>query len=169
MCACVCADMLVDSEVLTVYMLWANFWCYADRQPCLPTEYWVRNAIWARRLTVVNNPVGHGVLLCSLAYGLGMISLFMLSSHQLFSINFVCEVPHHFSVVCVYVCMYVCVFISDIPILLLPSDPEWASLNYGCLVCITCSGVHRNLGSHISRIRSVHLDEWRLVCTHSCT
>lgn len=40
------------------------------------------------------------------------------------------------------------------------SAPEWASLNLGILFCIECSGVHRNLGSHISKVRSLTLDEW---------
>ncbi|CAH8524220.1 unnamed protein product [Dicrocoelium dendriticum] len=40
------------------------------------------------------------------------------------------------------------------------ADPDWASLNLGALVCISCSGIHRQLGTHISRIRSLHLDEW---------
>ncbi|CAG9864076.1 unnamed protein product [Phyllotreta striolata] len=39
-------------------------------------------------------------------------------------------------------------------------NPDWASLNLGVLVCIECSGIHRNLGSHISRVRSMDLDEW---------
>ena len=39
-------------------------------------------------------------------------------------------------------------------------NPDWASLNLGVLVCIECSGIHRNLGSHISRVRSLDLDEW---------
>ncbi|RCN49525.1 PH domain protein [Ancylostoma caninum] len=38
--------------------------------------------------------------------------------------------------------------------------PDWASLNLGILICIECSGTHRNLGSHISRVRSLDLDTW---------
>nr|AMK48010.1 putative adp-ribosylation factor gtpase-activating protein agd4-like isoform x3 [Lupinus angustifolius] len=37
-------------------------------------------------------------------------------------------------------------------------EPEWASLNLGILLCIECSGVHRNLGVHISKVRSITLD-----------
>ena len=39
-------------------------------------------------------------------------------------------------------------------------SPDWASLNLGILVCIDCSGIHRNLGSHISKVRSLSLDCW---------
>ncbi|KAG5891813.1 hypothetical protein JTB14_027776 [Gonioctena quinquepunctata] len=39
-------------------------------------------------------------------------------------------------------------------------NPDWASLNLGVLMCIECSGIHRNLGSHVSRVRSMDLDEW---------
>lgn len=37
-------------------------------------------------------------------------------------------------------------------------EPDWASLNLGILLCIECSGVHRNLGVHISKVRSITLD-----------
>ncbi|CAH1241533.1 AGAP1 [Branchiostoma lanceolatum] len=39
-------------------------------------------------------------------------------------------------------------------------NPDWASLNLGALMCIKCSGVHRNLGTHLSRVRSLDLDDW---------
>ncbi|KAH8312467.1 hypothetical protein KR044_010871 [Drosophila immigrans] len=40
------------------------------------------------------------------------------------------------------------------------SDPRWASINLGITLCIECSGVHRSLGVHYSKVRSLTLDAW---------
>uniref|UniRef100_A0A0K0F6D4 Arf-GAP domain-containing protein n=1 Tax=Strongyloides venezuelensis TaxID=75913 RepID=A0A0K0F6D4_STRVS len=39
-------------------------------------------------------------------------------------------------------------------------QPRWASHNLGVFVCINCAGLHRQLGVHISKIKSVNLDKW---------
>jgi hypothetical protein len=39
-------------------------------------------------------------------------------------------------------------------------DPEWASINMGITLCLQCSGVHRSLGVHITKVRSLAMDEW---------
>ncbi|XP_033011752.1 arf-GAP with SH3 domain, ANK repeat and PH domain-containing protein 1 isoform X2 [Lacerta agilis] len=38
-------------------------------------------------------------------------------------------------------------------------DPTWLSTNLGILTCIECSGIHREMGVHISRIQSIELDK----------
>jgi Arf-GAP/SH3 domain/ANK repeat/PH domain-containing protein len=38
------------------------------------------------------------------------------------------------------------------------SKVEWVSINLGIILCIECSGIHRSLGTHISKIRSLTLD-----------
>ncbi|KAK9478957.1 hypothetical protein V1514DRAFT_279519 [Lipomyces japonicus] len=38
--------------------------------------------------------------------------------------------------------------------------PRWASWNLGIFICIRCSGIHRSMGTHISRVKSVDLDSW---------
>ena len=35
---------------------------------------------------------------------------------------------------------------------------EWVSINLAIILCIECSGIHRSLGTHISKIRSLTLD-----------
>ncbi|GAW81295.1 ADP-ribosylation factor GTPase-activating protein [Plasmodium gonderi] len=37
--------------------------------------------------------------------------------------------------------------------------PRWASINLGIVICIECSGIHRNLGVHISKVKSLTLDK----------
>ncbi|KAM7271686.1 hypothetical protein ACFE04_030900 [Oxalis oulophora] len=39
-------------------------------------------------------------------------------------------------------------------------DPRWASANIGVFICLKCCGVHRSLGTHISKVLSVTLDDW---------
>ncbi|XP_074046685.1 arf-GAP with coiled-coil, ANK repeat and PH domain-containing protein 2 isoform X2 [Macrotis lagotis] len=39
-------------------------------------------------------------------------------------------------------------------------DPRWASINLGITLCIECSGIHRSLGVHFSKVRSLTLDTW---------
>jgi len=39
-------------------------------------------------------------------------------------------------------------------------DPQWASINFGVTLCIECGGIHRSLGVHITKVRSITLDMW---------
>ncbi|KAF9938497.1 Arf-GAP with coiled-coil, ANK repeat and PH domain-containing protein 2, partial [Modicella reniformis] len=39
-------------------------------------------------------------------------------------------------------------------------SPMWASVNHGNVLCIECSGIHRSLGVHVSKVRSLNLDKW---------
>jgi hypothetical protein len=57
-----------------------------------------------------------------------------------------------------------------------PLDPRWASWNMcvfpwpflsalhvcisGVFLCIRCSGIHRGMGTHISKVKSIDLDAW---------
>ena len=38
--------------------------------------------------------------------------------------------------------------------------PEWCSINFGIMICIECSGVHRSMGTHVSKVRSFKLDDF---------
>lgn len=39
-------------------------------------------------------------------------------------------------------------------------NPEWASVTYGALLCVRCSGRHRSYGVATSRVRSISMDAW---------
>ncbi|KAF6767247.1 Arf GTPase activating protein [Kalmanozyma brasiliensis GHG001] len=47
------------------------------------------------------------------------------------------------------------------------NDPRWASWNLGCFLCIRCSGIHRSMGTHISKVKSIDLDIWTPEQMHS--
>ncbi|KAL6759180.1 hypothetical protein V8C86DRAFT_2580768 [Haematococcus lacustris] len=40
------------------------------------------------------------------------------------------------------------------------AKPTWASVSCGVFLCMRCAGIHRGLGTHISKVRSVTLDTW---------
>ncbi|UYV69522.1 GIT2 [Cordylochernes scorpioides] len=40
------------------------------------------------------------------------------------------------------------------------SDPSWASVNRGILICDECCSVHRSLGRHISMVKSLRRGAW---------
>ncbi|OAV96191.1 hypothetical protein PTTG_26413 [Puccinia triticina 1-1 BBBD Race 1] len=42
----------------------------------------------------------------------------------------------------------------------LARNPRWAAWNLGIFICLRCAAIHRNLGTHISKVKSVSLDSW---------
>ncbi|KAK9355238.1 hypothetical protein V1523DRAFT_394784 [Lipomyces doorenjongii] len=39
-------------------------------------------------------------------------------------------------------------------------NPGWASWNLGVFLCIRCAGIHRKMGTHISKVKSLSVDTW---------
>mmetsp|Transcript_115003 Transcript_115003/g.332287 ORF Transcript_115003/g.332287 Transcript_115003/m.332287 type:complete len:196 (-) Transcript_115003:80-667(-) len=40
------------------------------------------------------------------------------------------------------------------------ANPEWASVTFGVLLCVNCSGRHRSYGVSTSFVRSIDMDAW---------
>ncbi|KAF8443621.1 hypothetical protein BGX38DRAFT_1075496, partial [Terfezia claveryi] len=39
-------------------------------------------------------------------------------------------------------------------------NPGWASWNVGVFLCTRCASIHRKLGTHVSKVKSLSLDNW---------
>ncbi|KAG1888247.1 hypothetical protein F4604DRAFT_1570482 [Suillus subluteus] len=39
-------------------------------------------------------------------------------------------------------------------------NPRWASHNLGIFICVNCASIHRKLGTHITKVKSITLDAW---------
>ncbi|KAK5064504.1 hypothetical protein LTR84_000337 [Exophiala bonariae] len=39
-------------------------------------------------------------------------------------------------------------------------NPSWASWNLGIFLCMRCASIHRKLGTHISKVKSLSMDTW---------
>ncbi|KIK96179.1 hypothetical protein PAXRUDRAFT_826228 [Paxillus rubicundulus Ve08.2h10] len=38
--------------------------------------------------------------------------------------------------------------------------PRWASYNIGVFICVNCASIHRKIGTHITKVKSITLDAW---------
>ncbi|KAF8607432.1 Arf GTPase activating protein [Ceratobasidium sp. AG-I] len=38
--------------------------------------------------------------------------------------------------------------------------PRWSSWNLGIFICVQCASIHRKIGTHITKVKSVNLDAW---------
>ncbi|KAF8128922.1 putative GTPase activating protein for Arf-domain-containing protein [Boletus edulis] len=38
--------------------------------------------------------------------------------------------------------------------------PRWASYNLGIFICVNCASIHRKIGTHITKVKSITLDKW---------
>jgi stromal membrane-associated protein len=45
-------------------------------------------------------------------------------------------------------------------------QPRWASTNLGIFFCLRCAGIHRSMGTHISKVKSTNMDAWEASMIH---
>ncbi|CAL1709560.1 unnamed protein product [Somion occarium] len=38
--------------------------------------------------------------------------------------------------------------------------PRWASYNLGIFICMTCASIHRKIGTHVTKVKSLTMDSW---------
>ncbi|KAF5392858.1 hypothetical protein D9757_000833 [Collybiopsis confluens] len=38
--------------------------------------------------------------------------------------------------------------------------PRWASYNLGVFICVNCASIHRKIGTHITKVKSLTMDSW---------
>ncbi|KZW00361.1 ArfGap-domain-containing protein [Exidia glandulosa HHB12029] len=38
--------------------------------------------------------------------------------------------------------------------------PRWASHNLGIFICVRCAAIHRKIGTHVTKVKSLTLDSW---------
>ena len=46
------------------------------------------------------------------------------------------------------------------------NNPGWASWNLGIFLCMRCASLHRKLGTHISKVKSLSMDTWTAEQVH---
>ncbi|KAJ6463959.1 hypothetical protein C8R45DRAFT_1024739 [Mycena sanguinolenta] len=39
-------------------------------------------------------------------------------------------------------------------------NPRWASHSLGIFICVSCASVHRKIGTHVSKVKSLTMDSW---------
>ncbi|ORZ14535.1 hypothetical protein BCR42DRAFT_417132 [Absidia repens] len=41
-------------------------------------------------------------------------------------------------------------------------NPRWASYSLGVFLCIRCASLHRKMGTHVSKVKSLSMDTWSI-------
>jgi len=47
-------------------------------------------------------------------------------------------------------------------------NPSWASWSLGIFLCLRCAALHRKLGTHISKVKSLSMDQWNVEQVEVC-